>query len=253
MPTGRSRFVVAPLVALTLVASACNSATTGSGAIGGAPSVDGAGADSGVDVPLPTIGLGSDTGSSGGAVTDASGITRAVMIGDSITVGATPFLIERFGTVGLPVEIGAQEGKRIDVSWGSNPAGTRVAEQFVAGGVGTAGDAVWIVALGTNDIGQYAAQGEVEQEIRDLLAFVPSDAPLVWINTWFRDRPDATTMVNAAIESVMRERGNATIGDWSSVAPIEGVLRSDGVHPNDDGAAVFADLVVGTVRDFLQA
>ncbi len=116
---------------------------------------------------------------------------------------------------------------------------------------GSTTDELWVVALGTNDIGQYEAQADVEAEIRELLTVVPPDAALVWINTWFRDRPDFTAQVNAAIQTVMAERGNATIGDWASVAPTEGVLRSDGVHPNDDGAKVFAELVLATTRGFL--
>ena len=240
-PRTRRRSVALLLAAFAL--GACSSDSTGSGSGGGAAAADG------VDVPLPTIGLGSDTGSGRTVAADPDAITRVVMIGDSITVGAESFLLAGFEAAGLPVDIGAQSGKRIDVSGDVNPAGTRIAEQFAA----TAGDDVlWVVALGTNDIGQYTEQADVEQEIRDLLTFVPVDAPLVWINTWFRDRPEETVMVNAAIESVMRGRGNATIGDWATLAPVEGVLTGDGVHPNENGAQVFADLVVGTSRNFLQ-
>lgn len=208
-----------------------------------------------VEVPLPSIGFGSDTelGSSAQSV-DLTSVERAVMVGDSITVGSTPFLVEYFAAAGLPIEISAQEGKRINVSSATNPSGTRVAAELAAAAAsdGSSQDELWVVALGTNDIGQYADQAGVEAEIRELLAVVPADAPLVWINTWFRDRPEITVEVNAAIETVMTERGNAAIGDWASVASTEGVLRTDGVHPNDIGAKVFADLVVATTSGFLQ-
>jgi len=254
-PRRSARVGPAPVRALALVAAALlvASGCTDNAASGtGTPGVATA---AGADIPLPTIGLGSDTGSGSGALAvDASGVQRVVMVGDSITVGSTPYLVEYFAAAGLPIEIGAQEGKRINVSSSSNPSGTRVAEGLAATAAadGSTNDELWVVALGTNDIGQYDAQADVEADIRELLTAVPTDASLVWINTWFRDRPEFTAQVNAAIQTVMAERGNATIGDWASVAPTEGVLRSDGVHPNDDGAKVFAELVLATTRGFLQ-
>ncbi|MEL6892340.1 MAG: GDSL-type esterase/lipase family protein [Actinomycetota bacterium] len=255
---GQRSVALAVVFAGLIVLGACTTASTGSSSDPGAGSGSGAGAAAAGDavaVPLPTIGLGSDTGSgsSNGADTAdaADGIERVVMIGDSITVGATPYLLDGFEAIGLPVEIGAKQGKRIDVNSNGNPGGTQIAQEF-ADGVGAGDDVLWVVALGTNDIGQYDDQADVETEIRELLAFVPDDAPLVWINTWFRDRPEATVMVNGAIESVLRGRGGATIADWATVAPGDGVLRDDGVHPNDDGAQLFADLVVGTVRTVLR-
>ncbi len=229
---------LALVTASVLLLGACSTESSGAG--GG----DGA-------APLPTIGLGSDTGSQFAVVADPDGVAQVVMIGDSITVGATDELVAGFESAGLPVEIGAQSGKRIDVSTGSNPSGTRVAELFSLG-AGGGDDALWVVALGTNDIGQFSDPAEVEQEIRDLVAVVPPQAPLVWINTWFTDRPEATEMVNDAITTVMRERGNTTIGDWATLATVDGVLVSDGVHTTDAGAQMFADLVVGTVRTFEQ-
>lgn len=219
-------------------------------------------ADSGTpfeESPLPTIGLGTDLGSISGGTDirqiDTGSIDSIVMIGDSITVGSRDLLAERFDFLGLEnVSITAQTGKRMAVSFGDNASGANISE-FVAAGqeeAGTVDDALWIVALGTNDIGQYSDQDEVESAIDAVLAPIPPDAPLIWINTYFADRPEQTDEVNAAIEARLRERGNATIGRWNELAPQEGVLRSDGVHPGQEGAIVFADLVVTTMIDFLQ-
>lgn len=212
-----------------------------------------------VESPLPTIGLGSDTGSgsiSGGAdvrAIDVGAIESVVMIGDSITVGSTPLLDEQLRQLGFAeVTISAQTGKRMDVSFGSNASGSSIA-RFVAGDQnGSAAETLWIVALGTNDIGQYSSDDEIESAIDEVLAPIPDNAPLVWINTYFRDRVEGTIAVNEAIERRLVERGNATIGRWSEVAPNDGILRSDGVHPGDDGAKVFAQFVTLTVADFLQ-
>lgn len=207
--------------------------------------------------PLPTIGLGADLGSiSGGTelrAIDTGEVDSIVMIGDSITVGSTPYLEERFDLLGFDdVSITAQNGKRIGVSFGSNPSGADVAT-FIAGArEGDPDETLWVVALGTNDIGQYDGPEEVEAVIDGVLDSIPDEAPLVWIDTFFADRPESTVDVNTAIEQRLRDRGNATIGRWSQLAPIEGVLQNDGVHPRDDGAKAFAELVTTTVADFLQ-
>lgn len=207
--------------------------------------------------PLPTIGLGTDLGSiSGGTdlrAIDTGEVDSIVMIGDSITVGSTPYLEEQFAQLGFEnVAITAQNGKRIGVSFGSNPSGADVATFVAAGQENDPTHTLWVVALGTNDVGQYDGPEDVQAEIDTVLAPIPEDAPLIWINTYFAERPEKTAEVNAAIEQRLRERGNATIGRWSDIAASEGVLRGDGVHPNDEGAKVFANLVTTTVADFLQ-
>ncbi len=207
--------------------------------------------------PLPTIGLGSEIGQiSGGTdvrAVDAGSVETVVMIGDSITVGAQPYLNEQFEQLGFAdVRIVAQEGKRIGQAIRDNPSGTDIAA-FVSSTTPWAGnEELWIIALGTNDISQYGSVDEVVSEMEAVIASVPDDAPLVWVNTYFADRPEDTAEVNTAIEQVVRARGNAAVGRWNLVAPGEGVLRSDGVHPNSQGAQVFAALVTTTVADFLQ-
>ena len=213
-----------------------------------------------VEAPRPTIGLGSDVGSiSGGAdlrAVDVGEVRSVVMIGDSITVGATPYLEEQLDGLGFDeVVINAMVGKRMDVSSGSNAAGSDIAA-FIAGALDDADDAgdetLWIVALGTNDAGQYASDDEIQAAVDTVLEPVPVDAPVVWINTYIEGRSDETERVNAVIESTLERRGNATIGRWDDVAPVDGVLSRDGVHPNVDGSKVFAELVVATVQNFLQ-
>lgn len=207
--------------------------------------------------PVPTIGLGSDVGRiSGGTevrTIDAGRVDTIVMIGDSITVGSTPMLEEQFARLGFDeVSITAQNSKRIARSFGDNVSGSAIAE-FIAGAQeDPPEETLWVVALGTNDIGQYDSQDDVEAQIGEVLDPIPIDAPLVWINTFIVDRPEQSAEVNAAIEAALSERGNATIGRWDEIAPYPGVLRSDGVHPGTDGAQVFADLVTTTVADFLR-
>ena len=207
--------------------------------------------------PLPTIGLGSDLGAISGSTElrsiDTGEVDSIVMIGDSITVGATPHLEERFAAMGFDdVAISAQNSKRIGMSFGDNASGADIASFVAAAREGDPAHTLWVIALGTNDAGQYDGSDEVATVVDEVLAAVPTEAPVIWIDTYFEDRLDGSEMVNAAIEQQLRERGNATIGRWSVIAPSDGVLVSDGVHTTDGGAVVFADLVATTVADFLQ-
>jgi lysophospholipase L1-like esterase len=207
--------------------------------------------------PLPTIGIGSDIGQiSGGAdvrAIDTGSVESIVMIGDSITVGAQPIIEEQFATLGFSeVTVIAQQDKRIGVTFANNSSGSDIAT-FVVGGSDHGDDEqLWVVALGTNDISQYSDVDDVVSAIDTVLEPIPEDAPLIWINTYFADRPEDTAEVNAAIEQAIGQRGNATIGRWSDIAPIDGVLRGDGVHPNTEGAKIFAGFVTTTVSNFLQ-
>ena len=211
----------------------------------------------GLQGPLPTIGLGSEIGQiSGGAdvrAIDTGSVESVVMIGDSITVGAEPFLQEQLEQLGFAdVTIVAQELKRVSETFRNNPSGADIAS-FVATDAARPGDQqLWIVALGTNDISQYDSVDDIVAAMGTVIASVPDDSPLVWVNTYFEGRPEDTAEVNTAIEQIVGSRGNAVVGRWNQVAPSEGVLRGDGVHPNSDGAKVFAALVTTTVSDFLQ-
>lgn len=211
----------------------------------------------GAQAPLPTIGLGSDIGQlSGGAdvrAIDAGAVESIVMIGDSITVGATPALEEQFQQLGFSdVTIVAQQDKRIGQTFGGNSSGADIAAFLATQMDGAPESQLWIVALGTNDISQYNGVDELVPVIESVLAPIPDGAPVIWVNTYFADRLDDSAEVNAAIEQALARRGNATVGQWNAYAPTDGVLRSDGVHPNDDGARVFASVVTGTVANFLQ-
>ena len=238
--TGPTAFVAA-LVALVALSGcmADQTATTASGA----------------EVPPPAIAVTGDpaaiSGASDGIADDASGIDTVVMIGDSITKGATPALDERYELLGLDHLIEAQNGKRIAVSSPDNASGVSIAQFVADNGDGDHTDEVWVVALGTNDVGQYASPDEIAAVVNEILAAVPDDAALVWVDIYFRGRAEAAAEFNEIVRDRVARRGDSVIAPWASFAPSEGVLTGDGVHPTSEGADVFAFVVTDTVRAFL--
>lgn len=158
-----------------------------------------------------------------------------------------------FGSLGFDnVAIEAKNGKRMVVSSGDNPGGSKVAEFLTAASSDTDHtNEVWVVALGTNDIGQYAGPAEIAAAVNEMIAAVPDDAALVWVDTYFRARPEQTQLVNSIVRERVGRRGDSVVAPWTAFATQQGVLSGDGVHPTTDGADVFAFVVADTVREFL--
>ena len=177
-------------------------------------------------------------------------IDSIVMIGDSITVGSTPQLEVAFADIGFgDVVIVSQNGKRIDRNADGNPSGTRVAESLTSEPADRSTE-LWVVALGTNDVNQYL-DADLRVAVAEMLAAVPDESPLVWVETFFGSEPDGTSLVNETVAELLAERGNATIARWTAVAERDGVLRNDGVHLLESGNELFAKTVVDTVAGFI--
>lgn len=172
------------------------------------------------------------------------------MIGDSITVSSRDALTERLGALDLDViALDAQEGRRmtVGVRGSVNPGSDVVAYVQVA-----SPPDLWVLALGTNDIGQYRDVDDVRDQVRAVLSPIPDGVPVVWIDTWYRDRLAETVMVNEAIRSVVDARPNSVVVDWFTASRDDGVITGDGVHLTSTvGVDRFADVVATAVGDLL--
>lgn len=183
---------------------------------------------------------------------DAAGVVdTVVMVGDSITKGSLPALESRFADLGLDAAIVADNGKRMAVAASNNPSGVDVTAFLAADESRDRAREVWVIALGTNDAGQYSSADQYAAAVNAVLAEVPDDAALVWVDTYIANRTDDTDEVNRVIHERVRRRGNAAIVPWSVVAPGPGVLSGDAVHPTAAGAEVFATLVADSVATFV--
>ncbi len=168
-----------------------------------------------------------------------------VVIGDSITVAATPQIMAAAEEIDADVTVLAEVGRRITFGL-EPPSGTDVLAEVLADG----DPDLVVVALGTNDLGKYGTIEEYATEVDELVELLPDDQPLVWINTYLARSPDDSATFNAAVLETLGERGTATIGRWSSIAQRDGMLR-DGIHPSEDGTQEFADLVVDEIENWL--
>lgn len=166
------------------------------------------------------------------------------MVGDSITNGSEVELREQLATLGVDVSvIDAEDGRRI-VSEGMGGSGVQSVAMLAANPPD-----LWVIALGTNDVDQYDGAEGYAPVIEELLAAVPPEAPLVWVDVYVESSPEASAEFNATLRDELEERGHATIVNWADLAAEDGVL-SDGIHPSGYGIEQFAEMVTRAVAHY---
>ena len=107
---------------------------------------------------------------------------------------------------------------------------------------------LWVIALGTNDVGSQVGVDVFREEMDELLTRLPVDAPVIWVDLWIRDLDDQVVEANAAIRVELAERqAVAAVVDWHDHAAEPGVIIHDGVHLSDEGQQLFADAIVAAI------
>jgi lysophospholipase L1-like esterase len=182
------------------------------------------------------------------AVANASGEIQSVaMVGDSITVASMAPLEDGYLALGLDVRaIDADDGRRIVAEGSANGSGLDAVSALAA----TDPPDLWVIALGTNDVLQYAGAEEYRAAIGALLTAVPVNAPVVWVDTYLAEDPAQCDEFNSALRDTLDFRGTASVADWAAVASGDGVL-ADGVHPSSEGTQQFAAVVMAAVQPWL--
>lgn len=170
-------------------------------------------------------------------------IETVVVIGDSLTEGSEGAIAEALPASAYdPLLIDGSSGRRSTVDASSGPnGGVDAIEQARA--AGHEPDA-WVIALGTNDVPHYDAEGYATV-VTELLEALPADAPLVWVDVYLRDAEEQESEFNSTLRSLLAERPNTVVAEWTSKAWQDGVMSSDGIHPTSgDGTQAFAGAIV---------
>ncbi len=168
------------------------------------------------------------------------------MVGDSITEGSVEALTTALTGAGVEdLRIDGKHSRRIEVGNGKGDAplsGVITTYGLLAEGLNPD---VWVIELGTNDVGSYSGAEEYGTLIDLILDMLPNRR-LVWINTYRKQYLEDTVLFNTVLAQRLQERGNAAVADWFTVAsaPDQTVLRSDDLHPNANGQNALGLLVL---------
>lgn len=166
----------------------------------------------------------------GSSTADGSQVT---IIGDSITVGATSQLEQK-----LPgVDIHAQESKQFYNGTASNPGGIEILRDLVNSG---SLRNTLVYALGTN--GNFTL--DQAQEVVDLAGL---SRKVIFVTNWTETRD--YTANNNVIAKVKNDNRNVLIANWASAVESQAstYLGTDGIHPNEEGKELFAQIIANTV------
>lgn len=196
--------------------------------------------------PTPVASIPSHDVGSTPAPAPPAGVASVAMIGDSITVGSLEELRAAFSAIGIgEVVIDAQSSRRI-AEVDHVPSGVDAVAEVLAAGEPPD---LWVIALGTNDLGPDAT-ARSRQAIGRLLTSIPAGTPVVWIDTYSSGQEEASASFNATLRQLLTERGMAAVVDWASTARRPGIL-GDGTHPTERGEVEFARSVADGVRRWM--
>ncbi len=171
--------------------------------------------------------------------------TSVVVIGDSITDGSRQQVNDALAFAGYTdIVIEAVSGRRIAIGDGTTEplAGVNELQNVLAIG---AQPAVWVIELGSNDIGKYP-ESDYPSLIDSITAQIPPTVPLVWVDVYVEHDLTGTAQFNDLLRARLADRGHATVAPWfeSASDPAQAVLQDDRLHPNDAGRQRLAALIV---------
>ena len=172
---------------------------------------------------------------------------KVAVVGDSLTLAATAQIDVALNAIGIEVvAIDGVENRRM--VGGDVVPGIDAIDAILDAGEEPD---VWVIALGTNDIGAKVAGDQAVAAMTELLGHLPTDAPVVWVNAWIRDRAGDAALFNAAVREVVEARAASSIVDWYDNGKDEGVISGDGIHLTDLGEARFAAAIAAGVIDLV--
>lgn len=162
--------------------------------------------------------------------------SSVAVVGDSLTLSAEQEIGAYLTGIGIDeVTIDGAVNRRI--TRGNDPdPGLEVVEQIAD----ESNPDLWVIALGTNDVGSSVEPDQLEADVETLLDAIPAGAPVVWVDVWIRDRPEQVDAANAVLRRVIGRRAESIVAAWHAHGADPGLVAADGVHLTDDGRSVFA-------------
>jgi hypothetical protein len=172
----------------------------------------------------------------------------AVVIGDSIAKSAQDIVSDSIELQGIELlEFDAMESRRMAMWGGADlPSGAAAIDDVI-----DAGDEpeLWIVALGTNDVGAGTDPQTVRDDIDEILDLIPDDAHLIWIDAWVRDLDQRARAFNLLLRATLADRPDTLVLDWHELAETDGLVQDDGVHLTERGRLEYARMIGRALRD----
>jgi lysophospholipase L1-like esterase len=181
------------------------------------------------------------------ALPDVLPATVAV-VGDSLTESAQSEIAAYLAGLGIDVvAIDGAENRRMTHGDLPDP-GIAIVERIAA----VAEPDLWVIALGTNDVGAEVSPERFGADVEALLAAIPAGAPVVWVDVWIRDRRTQVETANRVLHETLAGRADTIVADWFALGDDPGIIARDGVHLTDDGRYMFAATIAAATVDLFE-
>jgi lysophospholipase L1-like esterase len=172
------------------------------------------------------------------------------VIGDSIALSAQEILTASLESLGIDVvAFDALESRRMVSGGAGLPSGASAIDDVLDTGVSPE---LWIIALGTNDVGARNRPESTAADIATIVDLLPADAHVLWVDTWVRDLDDEAVTLNGLLRLVLAARPNTVVVDWHARGAVDGLIIDDGVHLSPTGKVEFARTITDTLRTTYQ-
>jgi lysophospholipase L1-like esterase len=169
----------------------------------------------------------------------------AAVVGDSLTESAQQEIAAYLNGLGIDV-VAIDGAKNRRMVHGAHPdPGIDVVERIAR----VTRPDLWVIALGTNDVGSEVSREQFAHDTEQLLAAVPPGAPVVWVDIWIRDRQPQVQVANDILRDTLGPRPDTIVADWFSHGDDPGIVTADGIHLTDDGRYVFAATIASATVD----
>jgi hypothetical protein len=173
----------------------------------------------------------------------------AAIVGDSLTESAQQEIAAYLDGVGVDVvTIDGAQNRRM--AHGDDPAPGIDAVERIAD---VSEPEVWVIALGTNDVGAEVSPERYAADIQSVIAAIPAGAPVVWVDVWIRDRREHAETANGVLRETLAGRPDTIVADWFSHGDDPGIVTQDGVHLTDDGRYMFAATIAAATVDLFRS
>ena len=154
-----------------------------------------------------------------------------VFLGDSVMLSAANYIQEKYPDCHIDAAVSRHIGQEQD------PYKVMVNNGWVHDTV--------VVSLGTNGT-------LYDFAVESLLELIGEDHSIFWVNN-YGPHLQWQDSNNAYLQEVAKNHSNVTIIDWYSLVSAHPEwLSGDGVHPNDEGAKAFTDLIDQSLNDVIE-
>jgi lysophospholipase L1-like esterase len=166
------------------------------------------------------------------------------VVGDSLALSAEEDIwgLLRANSVDV-VGFDAQENRRTNRSLDDLTSGVEAVTELQA----TLDPDLWVIALGTNDVGGQESADELRADVDELLALIPPGVPVIWVDVWIESRVDSSIEANDVLRAAAAARPGMSVINWFQYGDDPGIINDDGVHLSIDGQAKFAKAIADEV------